>query len=331
VQHDHDRFVLGAPYGLRIHISNQSDKQVFVPLDEISVHIPKELRLGRSDKDDKAPSKKTNFEWAGPPQDDPNDPNSKENKIKRCYSIPSEALVAIPGTKSTVTAIAIPPSGRHTLVWSCPPEFGSFLTDLFYKATFRPGEYTFIVNVPFYRRKQAVEAATPSPRRADLGPSTTQQTEDRGNTDTPNDRADAIMKSAEAEIRTSLDSLFIAICASVGSILASFVRFQFRRVELRSNQERYSRKERTYFIEKNRHDFAAFLAIGLVMTPLFITAANATQKFDNFVSIQIFDTFGAVLSGFIFHTIVIRFGEPAIDWFLKRVFGTPERDIINWH
>lgn len=300
MKHDHERFVLGAPFSLRIHIINQSATDSFYfRYSDIQVHIPKALTVGPDPEQDA----KTQSPLAG-------------KKLAHCFPLhqgaenggyakspvdrdkeKASSLEAIPPS-----FVVIPASGSHTVVWECGPVGYSPLNPLSWpdKIAFRPDEYTFIVNIPFH------------------------------DSDDPSKPAFS-QKAAEIAIDTGLDSIFIAVCAAVGAIFATIVRFQFRRIELKSNSERYTKKELRFFQSKNIHDLASFLIIGMITTPLFISAANATQKFDQFISIQIFDTFGAVLSGFLFHTIVIRFGEPAIDWFFKRIFGTPERDIVNWH
>lgn len=128
VRHDHEKFVFGSHYYLRIHIRNDAKRSLFIPLGKTSIHVPSELMI-----EDGRPN------------------------CERAFGATTEF--------NGEGALQVPSNSEHVIVWDCRQASGpstiinSFVSKLF----FRPDQYTFVVNVPFeyhYDNKKSVGTIT---------------------------------------------------------------------------------------------------------------------------------------------------------------------------
>lgn len=132
VRHDHERFVFGADYDIRITIDNNSSIDAFLVPSEVSVQPPPELTL---------PHHEGLEQILG----------QNGECIVGHNNLPTMSFNA----PKPMQGLQISAGSRYTLTWKCPKrtsdkysEIESSIILFMRKIAFRPDMYTFTVNVP---------------------------------------------------------------------------------------------------------------------------------------------------------------------------------------
>jgi hypothetical protein len=267
VKHDHEEFIFGSRYYLRVNIRNNSSMDYFIDPSEVVVHVPSELIIDKKHGGDI-----TRF----------------------CTALhgPTEAF-------NGQQALRIPRDSDYVMVWDCPPEDEYFFSGFIRKLSFRPDQYTFVVNVPLrfkYRDPILMKAGATASVGNEYG---------------------VVTKISEAAVGADLDGFFVSVCSIFGAAIAVMSRACLLLVENYSLRKLDWPHKFSFEIRKVLVDSGLFLVVASTLTPLLIAGANVTQKFDHGVSIKIFDFFGAALAGFVVQMLIMKLGQPAIDKMLS--------------
>lgn len=116
VRHDHDRFIFGSDYQLRVHISNPTRNPLYIPSEEAEIFVPSELML-----------------------------KSGSDACEKKFGV-----TEVFGSTGKLSVL-IPPRSERVVVWNCSQARGvlDVVGDMFKKLFFRPDVYTFVASIPF--------------------------------------------------------------------------------------------------------------------------------------------------------------------------------------
>lgn len=280
VKHDHEKFIFGSRYYLRLHIRNDAAIDYYIRPDEVVIHVPSELVIDPSH---------TQMAGTAPPG-----PATGSSRPRYCSPVhgPTETFDGKP-------ALRVPRGSDYVIVWDCPPEVESWFGGYFRKLLFRPDQYTFVVNVPFrytYDTPTLLTAAGGGTSRATSG---------------------VVSKIGEAKVGAELDGFFVSTSSIVGALIAVLARACLQLIEnyaLRKQDwpHKYQFERRKVLVES-----LLFAVVAFLLPPLLVAGANVTQKFDHGVAIKIFDFFGAALAGFLVQMLIMKLGQPAVDKLLS--------------
>jgi hypothetical protein len=332
VNHDHDNFVVGDRYDLRIKIDNQTPIEFLVPLDGIFVSPPPELGLGL------APPEKIGESCFPMHQISPRaELERRPDGLFQRPQVPTDKSVAPRHDKDTMMRpIVIPPKSSYVIVWDCGTPVGPFnLKAILHKLWFRPDEYTFSVNIPLYfnthehRRHRQTKLENYDQGKVEnnkISAAELKEEQALANKIREEGRPFRMLnRQADAPIRAELGNAFIAMCSVVGALIAVVV-IGFQR-QIDNYAENHSGKIEQYNYERKKIWYESKLLAGmaLLLPPLLVAGANITNKFEHGISIKVFDLFGATLAGFAVHSAIITLGRPTIDRIMKRLMARDPR------